>query len=72
MVQVGHEKVVDITLPVSAGTNLPVSTVNSGGVYGWSQSAVCINNMKLHLWNTGSQSVNINSDQKICCLFISF
>ena len=72
MVQADSEKVVTITLPVSAGTNLPVSTVNSGGVSGWSQSAVSINNMKLHLWNTGSQAVNINSGLKICCLFISF
>lgn len=70
--QADHEKAVDITLPVSAGTNLPVSTVNSSSVSGWSQSAVCINDMKLHLWNTGSQSVNINSGIKICCLFISF
>lgn len=74
MISAESEKEVNITLPVSAGTNLTVSAVNLGGVSGWSQAAVSINNMKLHVWNTGSQlnRINIDSGLKIYCLFISF
>lgn len=69
-----QEKNFNITLPIYAGTNIPIAICNLGGISGWAQASVSIAGMVLHVWNTGSQSGNIpiSSGLKISWIFISF
>lgn len=69
-----QEETFNITLPIYAGTNIPVAICNFGGISGWAQASVAVNGMVAHVWNTGSQSGNIpiSSGLKLSWLFISF
>lgn len=69
-----QEKAFNITLPIYAGTNIPIAICNLGGSSGWAQASVAVTGMVAHVWNTGSQSGNIpiSSGLKLSWLFISF
>jgi hypothetical protein len=69
-----QEKTFNITLPIYAGTNIPIAICNLGGISGWAQASVSITEMVAHVWNTGSQTGNIpiSSGLKLSWFFISF
>lgn len=69
-----QEETFNITLPIYAGTNIPIAICNLGGISGWAQASVSVTGMIGHVWNTGSQSGNIpiRSGLKVSWLFISF
>ena len=69
-----QEGTFNITLPIYAGTNIPIAICNFGGISGWSQASVSVTGTLIHVWNTGSQTGNIliSSGLKLSWLFISF
>lgn len=69
-----QEETFNITLPIYAGTNIPIAICNLGGISGWSQASVSITGMVEHVWNTGSQTgnISISSGLKLSWIFISF
>lgn len=69
-----QEVTFNITLPIYAGTNIPIAICNTGGISGWAQASVSVTGMTAHVWNTGSQPGNIpiSSGLKLSWLFISF
>lgn len=69
-----QEVTFNITLPIYAGTNIPIAICNFGGISGWAQASVSITGTVAHVWNTGSQPGNIPIDSglKLYWLFISF
>ena len=69
-----QEVTFNITLPIYAGTNIPIAICNFGGISGWAQASVSITGTVVHVWNNGSQPGNIPIDSglKVSWLFISF
>ena len=65
-----QEVTFNITLPIYAGTNIPIAICN----FGWAQASVSITGTVAHVWNTGSQPGNIPIDSGLTLywLFISF
>lgn len=63
-----QEVIFNITLPIYAGTNIPIAICNTGGISGWAQASVSVTGMVAHVWNTGSQTGNIPIDSglKLC------
>ncbi len=64
----------NITLPIYAGTNIPIAICNLGGISGWAQASVSITGMVAHIRNNGSQPGNIpiSSGLNLSWIFISF
>ena len=69
-----QDKTFNITLPIYAGTNIPIAICNYGDIPGWAQASVSVTGLVAHVWNTGSQpgDIPIDSGLKISWLFISF
>ena len=69
-----QEVTFNITLPIYAGTNIPISICNLGGVSGWAQASGSITGTVAHIWNNGSQpgNISISSGLKLYWFFISF
>lgn len=69
-----QDKTFNITLPIYAGTNIPIAICNYGDISGWAQASVSVTGLVAHVWNTGSQpgDIPIDSGLKISWLFISF